>query len=135
MVSFSMSSPDAVRMPSNSTKKPRSWTCDGHESQQQSEGPATPRHAEIAPPCANLIIAPSEALPRVFQRISVTVEPSPWTLTLLKGNSTLLPVTSSSKYLSKLQVLHKVEHFTNALKPAESVSNVLIPFVKLLPAS
>jgi len=47
------------------------------------------------------------------------VEPSPWTLTFEKGRSTLLPVTSSSKYLSKLHVLHKVEHFTRALKPAD----------------
>ena len=63
------------------------------------------------------------------------VLPSPWTRTLLKGNRTLLPVTSSSKYLSKLQVLHKVEHLTNALKPALSVSKVEIPLVNEDPAS
>ena len=80
-------------------------------------------------------MAPSDALPRVFQRISVIVEPSPCTLTLEKGRSTLLPVTSSSKYLSKLHVLQSVEHLTNALKPALSVSNVLIPLVNEDPAS
>merc|ERR1719353_488512 len=94
-----------------------------------------PKQAWMGPPCANLIMAPSEALPRVFQRISVMVLPSPCTLTLLNGNNTRLPVTSSSKYLSKLQVLHNVEHFTSALKPADSLSYVLMPFVKEEPAS
>ena len=73
-----------------------------------------PKQAWIGPPCANLIMAPSLALPRVFQRISVIVEPSPWTRTLLNGNRTRLPVTSSSKYLSKLHVLQSVEHLTCA---------------------
>ena len=94
-----------------------------------------PKQAWIGPPWANLIMAPSLALPRVFQRISVIVEPSPWTRTLEKGNRTLFPVTSSSKYLSKLHVLQSVLHLTRALKPALSVSKVEMPFVKLLPAS
>mmetsp|Transcript_27812 Transcript_27812/g.71909 ORF Transcript_27812/g.71909 Transcript_27812/m.71909 type:complete len:372 (+) Transcript_27812:2889-4004(+) len=89
----------------------------------------------MGPPWANLIMAPSLALPLVFHSISVIVDPSPCTRTLLKGRSTRLPVTSSSKYLSKLHVLHNVLHLTRALKPALSLSNVEIPFVKLEPAS